>query len=122
MSNKNYSTVFAALLGTLVLLGLAGLSARAAEPSAPVRLDAQLAAGVRLRSVSIAEDHAVNVDGRATGFENACLPVRIFVDGEREPWWPVYRCLQVADDGGWTLRIPTDDGGIPVGIHLQVGE
>ncbi len=122
MSRKKLIFVLAVVFGLLGLAGFAGRSALAAEAAAPVRVQVQIAPGARLGTVSIAADHSVNVSGAAADLAGACLPVSIFVDGEREPWWPVYRCLQVGDKGEWSLRIPSDDGGKPIGIHLQVGE
>ena len=117
--------MFFAIAGTLgVMLLLAGISwsARAAGATAPVNLDISLAPNVTLGSVSIGADRSVNVEGRAADLDGACLSVQIAVDGERETWWPVYRCLDVSESGEWTLRIPSDDGGSPMSIHLQVGE
>jgi len=122
MSSKKLFYAIAGVLGVLILLAGVSRSAMAVEPFAPVSLDVRLAPNVTLGNVSIGADRSVNVNGRAANLDGACLSVQISVDGERESWWPVYRCLDVSGDGAWSLRIPSDDGGSPLSIHLQVGE
>ena len=121
MSSKKMFYAISGVLGVLVLLAALSRSASAREAYAPVNLDVDLAPNVTLGSVSVNADRSISVDGRTAEPAGTCLPVQIAVDGEREPWWPVYRCVEVSDGGGWSLRIPSDDGGRPMSIHLQVG-
>jgi hypothetical protein len=122
MFRKKMFFAIAGVLGVLLLLAGISRSARAVEAAAPIDLEVSLAPNVTLGRVAIGEDRSVNVDGYAEDLAGGCLPVQVFIEGERAPWWPVYRCLEVAGDGAWSLRIPSDDGGSPMGIHLQIGE
>lgn len=122
MRRKKTIVVIASVIGIAIGLLLLSHSTQASPPSTSVSLDFQHAPSVHLEAVSVANDHSLTVVGQAEGYTESCLPIQVFVEGEREPWYPVYRCLAVEENGSWSLRIPSDDGGEPLDIHILAGE
>jgi hypothetical protein len=102
------------------VLTLAAAQAQTLETAAPAEVHFDLAPGISLDNVAIGSDHSLVFQGRADNDIGSCLPASILVDGEREPWWPVLRCVTVDDAGRWTVRIPSDDGGSAAAIHFSL--
>jgi nitrogen fixation protein FixH len=111
-------------LGVLVIF--AGLVfatgvAMAGQTSPSIKLDTQVGENTALESVVVGEDHSVTFRGWTNDLTGACLPVKVFIDGEREAWWPVYRCVNANETGEWMVRVTADEGR-PMSIHFHIGK
>ncbi len=120
MLNKKVMIILFAVFG-VVALGSTYKNAWASKASFPIMLEVQLSKNVALNSVVFGEDRSITIRGVTSEPSSSCLPISVFVDGERGSWWPVFRCIQVDDSGEWMLRVPSDDGGSPLRIHSQIG-
>jgi hypothetical protein len=113
------------LLVVFAALAVIVSAASAAQPdeAAPsIQFDAQVEENIELDSMVVGEDRSVTFRGNTDGLSEACLPVNVFIDGERESWWPVYGCVNPSASGEWIVRVPFDGEGQPVSIHIRVGK
>ena len=121
MFNKKIAFLIVVLIALFALIEATGI-AQASENSSSIKLDTHLAENVVLDNVVIGEDHSVTFRGHTEDLNTECLPAQVFIDGEREAWWPVFRCVHVDESGGWMLKVSSDDGGSPQSIHFQIGK
>ncbi|MDX1435358.1 MAG: hypothetical protein R3335_01010 [Anaerolineales bacterium] len=120
MINKKILSLLAVAIVLSALLFATGLVS-AGEAFASVKFDAQLGENIVLDSLVFNNDRSVTFRGRTADQTDACLPVKVLIDGERGGWWPVYRCVAAGESGVWMVRVPFDGEGIPAGIQLMVG-
>ena len=122
MLNRKTISLLVAVLVVLSALAAASGIARAGESNSSIKLDVHLAENIILDNVVVGEDQSVTFHGHTVEPITTCLPVQVFIDGERGAWWPVFRCVNVDESGTWMVRVPSDDGGSPISIHFQIGK